>query len=207
LRRRRDERQRSSASSDLPAAARSLIKAVAGGGRGMRVVSAPAEFAAAWERCRSEAQASFCAEALYVERYLPNARAISKCRSSAMATQLSHLGRARMHHSAAALEDCRMARPAAACRRSSAKPCARIGPHGRPRCYQGLGTFEFVIPADGGSFVFIEANPRLQVEHTVSEEIYGIDLVKTQIRVAHPFGATGVVKQRVCYPESVRKRA
>jgi len=50
--------------------------------------------------------------------------------------------------------------------------------------YRGLGTFEFLVSEDGADFAFIEANPRLQVEHTVTEEVYGVDLVKTQIRLA-----------------------
>ena len=49
--------------------------------------------------------------------------------------------------------------------------------------YRSLGTFEFLVPTDGDGFVFIEANPRLQVEHTVTEEVFGVDLVKTQIRI------------------------
>src|SRR5208337_3289083 len=53
--------------------------------------------------------------------------------------------------------------------------------------YDSLGTFEFLVDASEGgkeSFAFIEANPRLQVEHTVTEEVTGVDLVKTQLRLA-----------------------
>ncbi|MFX8036062.1 acetyl-CoA carboxylase biotin carboxylase subunit, partial [Acinetobacter baumannii] len=50
--------------------------------------------------------------------------------------------------------------------------------------YAGLGTFEFLVDIKAGDFVFMEANPRLQVEHTVTEEIFGIDLVRAQIAIA-----------------------
>ena len=51
--------------------------------------------------------------------------------------------------------------------------------------YKGLGTVEFLVDADSDDFFFLEVNPRLQVEHTVTEKITGIDLVKTQIQIAH----------------------
>ncbi len=50
--------------------------------------------------------------------------------------------------------------------------------------YRSLGTFEFLVDADESRFAFIEANPRLQVEHTVTEEVTGVDLVQTQLRIA-----------------------
>ncbi|MGY4434971.1 acetyl/propionyl-CoA carboxylase alpha subunit [Bradyrhizobium sp. F1.13.1] len=161
-----------------------MIKAVAGGGgRGMRVVSAPAELATAWERCRSEAQASFGADALYVERYLPNARHI-EVQIVGDGHAVIHLGERectiqRRHQKIVEMAPSRSLAPKfrdAMCE-ASVRMAGSVA-------YRGLGTFEFLMPSDGGSFVFIEANPRLQVEHTVTEEIYGIDLVKAQIRVA-----------------------
>ena len=50
--------------------------------------------------------------------------------------------------------------------------------------YQGAGTVEFLMDADTGAFFFIEVNPRIQVEHTVTEEVTGVDIVKAQIRIA-----------------------
>ena len=161
-----------------------MIKAVAGGGgRGMRVVSSPAELATAWERCRSEAQAAFGADALYVERYLPNARHI-EVQIVGDGHAVVHLGERectiqRRHQKVVEMAPSRSLAPKV--REALCDASVRMA---GTAAYRGLATFEFLTPADGRSFVFIEANPRLQVEHTVTEEIYGIDLVKTQIRVA-----------------------
>lgn len=161
-----------------------MIKAVAGGGgRGMRVVSTAADLPAAWERCRSEAQVAFGADALYVERYLPNARHI-EVQIVGDGHSVVHLGERdctiqRRHQKVVEMAPCRSLAPKV--REAICDASVRMA---GSAAYRGLGTFEFLMPAEGGSFVFIEANPRLQVEHTVTEEIYGIDLVKTQIRVA-----------------------
>ncbi|MBR0857724.1 carboxyl transferase domain-containing protein [Bradyrhizobium liaoningense] len=161
-----------------------MLKAIAGGGgRGMRVVSARTELATAWERCRSEAQAAFGADALYVERYMPNARHIE--------VQIVGDGRAVIHLGE---RECTIQRRHQKLIESA--PSRSLTPEMRgalcnaairmadKAAYRGVGTFEFLMSAKGDEFVFIEANPRLQVEHTVTEEVYGIDLVKTQIRVA-----------------------
>ena len=161
-----------------------MIKAVAGGGgRGMRVVSAPDELAGAWERCRSEAQAAFGDNALYVERYLPSVRHI-EVQIVGDGHEVIHLGERectiqRRHQKVVEMAPSPSLAPEArdALCGAAVRMAAKVA-------YRGLGTFEFLIPTDGGQFVFIEANPRLQVEHTVTEELYGIDLVKTQIRVA-----------------------
>lgn len=161
-----------------------MIKAVAGGGgRGMRVVSAPAELTSAWERCRSEAQAAFGADALYVERYLPGVRHIE--------VQIVGDGRAVVHLGE---RECTIQRRHQKVVEMAPSPslapeirdalCGAAIRMAAKVAYRGLGTFEFLVPEGSGNFVFIEINPRLQVEHTVTEEIYGIDLVKTQIRVA-----------------------
>lgn len=161
-----------------------MVKAVAGGGgRGMRVVSSPAELSGAWERCRSEALAAFGADALYVERYLPNARHL-EVQIVGDGQDVVHFGERectiqRRHQKVVEMAPSRSLAPEI--REALCGAAVRMA---GAAAYRGLGTFEFLMPTEGGEFVFIEANPRLQVEHTVTEEIYGIDLVKTQIRVA-----------------------
>mgnify|MGYP001044947941 FL=1 len=161
-----------------------MIKAVAGGGgRGMRIVRAPSELEAAWQRCQSEAKAAFGDEALYVERYLPSVRHI-EVQVVGDGANVIHLGERectiqRRHQKLieiAPSPGLSAATRKAICAAALAM-AAKVG-------YRSLGTFEFLVPTDGDGFVFIEANPRLQVEHTVTEEVFGVDLVKTQIRIA-----------------------
>jgi acetyl/propionyl-CoA carboxylase alpha subunit len=161
-----------------------IIKALAGGGgRGMRVVHRASDLDAAWERCRSEALAAFGADALYVERYLPSVRhlevqiigdgaAVVHLGERECTIQRRHQKLIEMAPSPGLPEALRRALCDAALTMA-----ARVG-------YRSLGTFEFLVPTDRTEYVFIEANPRLQVEHTVTEEVCGVDLVKSQIRIA-----------------------
>jgi len=161
-----------------------MIKAVAGGGgRGMRIVRAPAELDAAWQHCQSEAKAAFGNDALYVERYLPSVRHI-EVQVVGDGASVIHLGERectiqRRHQKL--IEIAPSPGLSAATREAicdaAITMAAKVG-------YRSLGTFEFLVPTDSDGFVFIEANPRLQVEHTVTEEVFGVDLVKTQIRIA-----------------------
>ncbi|NDU71336.1 carbamoyl-phosphate synthase large subunit [Actinomadura sp. DSM 109109] len=160
-----------------------VIKALAGGGgRGVRVADGPAAVAAAYERCRSEALASFGDGALYAEKYVPRARHIEVQVAGDGSGAVTHLWE----------RDCSVQRrhqkliemapaPAlpGAVRDALLDAAVRLAARVR---YEGLGTFEFLV--DGGEFWFLETNPRLQVEHTVTEEITGVDLVKAQIRLA-----------------------
>ncbi|MGW3773393.1 carboxyl transferase domain-containing protein [Actinomadura verrucosospora] len=160
-----------------------VIKALAGGGgRGMRVVTGPAAVADAYERCRSEALASFGGGELYAEKYVPRARHIEVQVAGDGSGAVTHLWE----------RDCSVQRrhqklieiapaPAlpAGVRDALLDAALRMAASVR---YDSLGTFEFLV--DGEEFWFLEANPRLQVEHTVTEEITGVDLVKAQIRLA-----------------------
>ncbi|MBS0408296.1 MAG: carbamoyl-phosphate synthase large subunit [Proteobacteria bacterium] len=168
----------------LPRGSALMIKAVAGGGgRGMRVVRKADEIEAAFAAASREAEAAFGDGSLYGERFIERARHIEvqiagdrtgvlalgerdcslqrrhqKIVEIAPAPNLSEALRARLHDAAATL--------AAAVR------------------YRTLGTIEFLVDAEAGEFAFIEANARLQVEHTITEEVTGVDLVKAQIRLA-----------------------
>ncbi|MEV4677448.1 MULTISPECIES: acetyl-CoA carboxylase family protein [Actinomadura] len=160
-----------------------MLKALAGGGgRGMRVVEDPDEMAAAYERCRSEALASFGSGDLYAEKYVPRARHIEVQVAGDGTGAVTHLWE----------RDCSVQRrhqklievapaPALPAATRDALLDAAVRMAARVR-YEGLGTFEFLVA--GAEFWFLEANPRLQVEHTVTEEITGVDLVKAQIRLA-----------------------
>jgi acetyl/propionyl-CoA carboxylase alpha subunit len=170
----------------LPAGSAIVLKAVAGGGgRGMRVVRDPDALADAWERCRSEARAAFGDGALYAERLLPRARHVEVQIVGDRAGAVGHLWERdcslqRRHQKL--VEVAPSPRLAAPVRERVIAAALRMAEEVR---YDGVGTFEFLIDATGAEQAFfIEANPRLQVEHTVTEEVTGIDLVRTQLRLA-----------------------
>ena len=173
----------------LPSGGSLVIKAVfGGGGRGMRRVDDPAKLEEAYERCRSEARAAFGRDDVYVEQYLPQARHIEVQVAGDGSGTVSHLGE----------RDCTIQRRNQ--KLIEIAPSPFISPVVRERLagaavrmaeklqYNSLGTFEFLVDGstDGGDppFFFIEANPRLQVEHTVTEEVTGVDLVVGQLRLA-----------------------
>ncbi len=170
--------------SALPAGTAMVIKAVAGGGgRGMRIVTAADQIDAAHQRCCSEALAAFGDAAVYVERFCGNARHIEVQIVADRAGHVSHLGE----------RDCSMQRrhqkiveiaPApglpAAVREQIIAAAMKFAASVH---YDNIGTFEFLVTRDGG-FAFIEANPRLQVEHTVTEAVTGVDIVCAQIKLA-----------------------
>jgi acetyl/propionyl-CoA carboxylase alpha subunit/acetyl-CoA carboxylase carboxyltransferase component len=165
-----------------------LIKAVAGGGgRGVRLVRVADEIDEAWARCASEAKTAFGSDALYVERFLPRARHI-EVQVAGDGTVAVALGE----------RDCSLQRrhqklveiaPAPGLPEAlREKIIASAVAFARAVGYRNLGTFEFLVDASSLSpetpFAFIEANARLQVEHTVTEEVTGIDLVQLQLRLA-----------------------
>ena len=163
-----------------------VIKAVGGGGgRGMRAVQHEDELAAAYQRCRGEALAAFGLADVYVERLMPRARHIE--------VQVLGDGDAVL---ALGERECTLQRRFQ--KLVEIAPSPSLPPALRGRIveaalrmaravrYQGLGTFEFLVDlaSDELPFVFIEANARLQVEHTVTEEVTGVDLVQAQLRLA-----------------------
>lgn len=159
-----------------------IIKAVAGGGgRGMRIVHKEESLAAAWQICRSEALASFGSDAVYAEQLVENARHI----------EVQIIGDSQGHCLHIGERECTLQRrhqklvefaPAPGLpevtRRALHDAALRLAASAG---YVGLGTFEFLVTVDG--FYFMEANPRLQVEHTITEAVSGLDLVQLQIRV------------------------
>ena len=172
-----------------PAGQGVILKAlVGGGGRGSRVVLAADELEGAYARCRSEAQAAFGVPDVYVEAFLSRARHVEVQVLGDLAGEVTHLGE----------RECSVQRrfqkvveiaPAPGLdpdlRRQIIDAALRLA---RSVRYSSLGTFEFLVDASGAPggtpFVFIEANARLQVEHTVTEAITGVDLVQSQIRLA-----------------------
>nr|WP_110961723.1 carboxyl transferase domain-containing protein [Acidovorax sp. ST3] len=163
-----------------------VIKAIGGGGgRGMRAVASVDDLPAAYARCRSEAQAAFGVDGVYVERLMSNARHI----------EVQVLGDGR-EVIALGERECTLQRrfqkvveiapspslPGALRERITTAALSMA----RAVDYQGLGTFEFLVDLASADlpFVFIECNPRLQVEHTITEEVTGVDLVQAQIALA-----------------------
>ena len=165
-----------------------MLKAIAGGGgRGMRPVHQLGELKAAYERCSSEALQFFGSGDVYVEELFPRARHIEVQIIGDGAGAVSHLWD----------RECSLQRlrqkiieiaPAfdvpVTTRGAMLRAAVDLG---RAAQYRGVGTIEFLLdarPGADGAFVFIEANARLQVEHTVTEEVLGLDLVRAQLRLA-----------------------
>jgi acetyl/propionyl-CoA carboxylase alpha subunit/acetyl-CoA carboxylase carboxyltransferase component len=163
-----------------------VIKAMAGGGgRGMRVVEKAADLAEAYARCQSEAKAAFGFEGVYAERLIRKARHIEVQIIGDKHGAISHLWERectvqRRHQKL--VEVAPSPSLSDALRGRIIEAAKQLASHA---AYDNLGTFEFLIDgASEDSFAFIEANPRLQVEHTVTEEVLGIDLVRAQLAVA-----------------------
>jgi len=158
-----------------------MVKAVAGGGgRGLRPVTREEDLAEAMRRCSSEAAAAFGDGAVYLEQLLPDARHV----------EVQVLGDGTGAVTVLGDRDCSIQR-----RRQKLVEIAPapLGDHVRARLWQaavallgtgyaGLATVEFLVRHD--TVAFIEVNPRLQVEHTVTEQVTGLDLVELALRVA-----------------------
>ena len=163
-----------------------MIKALAGGGgRGMRKVRDAGQVDTAYHQCAAEAQLGFGDPALFAEAVLEAARHIEV---QVVGAPAGH----RTHALALGDRDCSIQRrfqklvevaPAQglsdalrrALHQAAARLCARVG-------LRGVATVEFLVAGD--TFVFLEVNPRIQVEHTVTEETTGVDLVAVQLAIA-----------------------
>jgi acetyl-CoA carboxylase biotin carboxylase subunit len=160
-----------------------LVKATAGGGgKGMKVALTDAELPEAYTMARNEARAAFGNDSVYVEKYLDHPRHIEIQLLADTHGNVVHFGE----------RDCSIQRRHQKVIEEAPSPAlnaeerAYIGglaaETARKLGYRGVGTMEFLY--QDGKFYFIEMNTRLQVEHPITEEISGIDLVREQIRVA-----------------------
>ena len=159
-----------------------MLKAVAGGGgRGMRVVRDASELAGAYERCASEAKAAFGNGDLYAEEFFPKARHV-EVQIVGDGSAVSHIWdrECSLQRQRQKLIEIAPANSIAAKTREQLYSAAVD--IGRAAHYKSLGTIEFLVSGD--RFAFIEANARLQVEHTVTEEVTGFDLVRIQLEIA-----------------------
>lgn len=163
-----------------------MIKAIGGGGgRGMRAVLRAEELPEAHARCMSEARAAFGVEGVYVERLMRDARHIEVqvLGDGAAAASLGERECTLQRRFQKLVEIAPSPSLPEPLRAAVTRAALRMAEAVR---YRGLGTFEFLVDAASASlpFVFIEANPRLQVEHTVTEAVTGLDLVQLQLAVA-----------------------
>jgi pyruvate carboxylase len=162
-----------------------IVKAaMGGGGRGMRVVLEESQLDAKLEEARGEALAAFGDGSVFLEKYLPRARHLEVQILADEHGNILHLWE----------RDCSVQRrhqkvvevaPAAnldpAIRKELCESAVRIA---REAKYRNACTVEFLYDVEAGKPYFIEVNPRIQVEHTVTEVVTGIDIVRTQIQVA-----------------------
>ena len=162
-----------------------LVKAVAGGGgKGMRLVADPADLEAAVAAAEREARRSFGDGRVYLERYVARARHVEiqvLADAHGNCVQLGERECSIQRRHQKIIEESPSPAVDAALRdrmgRAAVELAASVG-------YRSAGTVELLLDADTGEFWFLEVNARLQVEHPVTEEVTGIDLVREQLRVA-----------------------
>ena len=169
-----------------------LIKAAAGGGgKGMEIVWSAGDAPRAFESAQRQGRSYFADASVYVEKYLPNPRHVEVQVLADAFGNVIHLGE----------RDCTIQRRHQKLVEETPSPAVdqelrdRIGQiatdAARAAGYRSAGTIEGLLAPDG-SYYFMEMNTRIQVEHTVTEEVTGVDLVRAQIRVAlgEPLGLT-----------------
>ena len=162
-----------------------IIKAAfGGGGRGMRIVDQPSDLLARLDEAQREAHAAFGNPAVFLERYIRRARHVEVQILGDQHGNLVHLHERdcsvqRRHQKV--IETAPAVNLPDSSRREIAEAALRIGRQAR---YFSAGTVEFLVDVDSGQWFFIEVNPRIQVEHTVTEEVTGLDIVRSQILIA-----------------------
>jgi acetyl/propionyl-CoA carboxylase alpha subunit/acetyl-CoA carboxylase carboxyltransferase component len=184
-----------------------IIKGIAGGGGiGLRVVERAADVPAAFEACRSEVTRAFGHGEVFLERYLPSVRHV-EVQIVGDGDDVVHLWE----------RDCSIQRrrqklievaPApfldATCRQQMLQAATAFG---TACAFAGVGTVEFLVEAGSSApgYHFMECNPRLQVEHTVTEAVAGWDLVQTQLRIAAgaSLAEQGLTQDRIGDPRGI----
>lgn len=162
-----------------------LIKAaMGGGGRGMRIAQDEPTLRLAWDSARREAEAAFGVPDVFLEKYLPRAKHIEVQLLGDHYGQVIHLyerdcSLQRRHQKVVEIAPALALDPKV--RQSILEAAVALG---QAVHFDNAGTVEFLYDLDSGSYYFIEVNPRIQVEHTVTEVITGVDIVKCQILIA-----------------------
>ncbi|NLR92475.1 MULTISPECIES: acetyl-CoA carboxylase biotin carboxylase subunit [Flammeovirga] len=168
-----------------------ILKATAGGGgRGMRIVNGPDEFQKAWDSARQESAAAFGNDGMYLEKFVEEPRHVEIQIVGDSSGKACHLSE----------RDCSIQRRHQ--KLTEEVPSPALSPELRERMgqaaikgaekinYEGAGTVEFLVDKHG-DFYFMEMNTRIQVEHPVTEQVTGFDLIKEQIKVAAGEKITG----------------
>ena len=162
-----------------------MVKASAGGGgKGMRVVHEPADLRDAIAAARREAKGGFGDDTLMLERFVTRPRHIeiqvlADTHGTCLWVGERECSLQRRHQKV--IEECPSPALTDAKRREMGEAAVAIA---KQVGYVGAGTVELITDADASEFFFLEMNTRLQVEHPVTEEVYGLDLVEQQVRVA-----------------------
>ncbi|MFC1937198.1 acetyl/propionyl/methylcrotonyl-CoA carboxylase subunit alpha [Chloroflexota bacterium] len=162
-----------------------LLKAAAGGGgRGITIAANPNDLETVFDMVSAEVHAAFGDGTLFVEHYIPNARHVEVQIVADRLGNVRHLGE----------RDCSIQRRYQKVIEEAPSPvvpaelreqlCAAAVTVAETIGYESAGTVEFILDQDSGQFFFLEMNTRIQVEHPVTEQISGVDLVKEQIRIA-----------------------
>lgn len=162
-----------------------MLKAAAGGGgRGMRRVTEAAQMAEAFARCRGEADAAFGDGTLFLERQVQRPRHIEVQILADAEGRVVHLHErdcsVQLRHQKV-VEVAPAPGLDAGLRQRLLDAAVRLAAEAG---YRNAGTVEFLVQPETGEYFFIECNPRIQVEHTVTEQVTGLDLVEAQFRIA-----------------------
>ncbi len=162
-----------------------MLKAAGGGGgKGMRRVDDPEEFASAWRSVRSEAAKSFKDDAVYLEKFVENPKHVEiQVLADAHGTTVHLFERdcSVQRRNQKVVEETPCPVLPEATRQAMAKVAVQAA---EAVSYVGAGTIEFLFSQATGEFYFLEMNTRLQVEHPITEMVTGIDLVRAQLRIA-----------------------